>query len=72
MSYVSQLGQKLCHFSKDNFWPKKRVFLTALDVCFQKCSGHKAVKFGRKTYLNWDYNLTKNHSILRQSGCDLC
>jgi hypothetical protein len=35
-------------------------FLITLDVCSQKSSGHKAVKFGRNTYLNWDYSLTKN------------
>jgi hypothetical protein len=46
--------------------------LTTLDVCSQKSSGHKAVKFGRNTYLHCDYNLTKNHSILRGLGCDLC
>jgi hypothetical protein len=40
-------------------------FLTTLDVCSQKSIGHKAVKFVRNTYLNWDYNLTKNRSILR-------
>jgi hypothetical protein len=51
---------------------KKRVPLTTLDVCSQKSSGHKAVEFGRNTYLHWDYNLTKNHSIPRGSGCDLC
>jgi hypothetical protein len=48
--------------------PKKTPLLTTLDVCCQKSSGHKAVKFGRNAFLNWDYNLTKNHSILRGSG----
>jgi hypothetical protein len=39
--------------------PKKHVFLTTLDVYCQKSRGHKAVKFGRNAYLNWDYNLIK-------------
>jgi hypothetical protein len=42
---------------------KKRVFLTTLDVCCRKSSGHQAVKFGRNNYLYWDYNLTKYHSV---------
>jgi hypothetical protein len=37
-------------------------FLTNLDVCSQKFSGHNVVIFGRNTYLHRDYNLTKNHS----------
>jgi hypothetical protein len=51
MSSVSHLGQKLCHFFWDNLCPQKEFFW----VCCQKCSGHKAVKFGRNTYLNCDY-----------------
>jgi hypothetical protein len=39
--------------------PEKTCFLTTLDVCCQKARGHKAVKFGRNTYLHWDYNVTK-------------
>jgi hypothetical protein len=49
-----------------------QLLLTALNVCSQNSSGHKTVKFGRNAHLHWDYNLTKNHLILRQSGCDLC
>jgi hypothetical protein len=59
-------GRSYATFSKTTC--VKRSFLTILDVCSQKSSGHKAVKFGRITYLHWDYNLTKNHSILRDSG----
>jgi hypothetical protein len=47
--------QKLCHFF----------------YCSQKSSGHKAIKFGKNIYVHWDYNLTKNHSNLRRSGCDM-
>jgi hypothetical protein len=70
MSSVSQVGQKLCHFFKDNMCPK--YFFTTSDVCSQKSNSHKAVKFGRITRLHWDYSLTKNHSILMGLGCDLC
>jgi hypothetical protein len=38
--------------------------MTNVDVCSQKCSGHKAVKFGGNTYRHGD-NLKKNHSVLR-------
>jgi hypothetical protein len=48
--------------------PKKTSFLTPLDIFSYKSSGNKAVKFGMNTYFHWDYNLTKNHSILRVSG----
>jgi predicted glycosyltransferase len=60
MSSVSQLRQKLCTFSKTPCAIKTRFF--------DKFGCNKAVKFGRSAYLHWDYNLTKNHSILRGSG----
>jgi hypothetical protein len=68
MSYVSQLEQKFGHFKTT--CGQKIVFTS--DVCCQKSRGHKAVKSGRNTNLHWDYNLTKNNSILKESGCDLC
>jgi hypothetical protein len=43
---MSQLGQKLCHFSK-TICTHTTSFLTALDACSEHSSGHKAVKFGR-------------------------
>jgi hypothetical protein len=55
MSSVSQLGQKVCHFFQDNLCQNRRVFLTTLDVCSQKSSGHKAVNFD----LNFDF-VTEN------------
>jgi hypothetical protein len=39
---------------------EKLVFLTLLDVCSQKSSGHRSVNFGRNTYLHWVYNLKKS------------
>jgi hypothetical protein len=42
-----------------------------LDVCSQESSGHKAVKFGRNTYLNWDYNLTKKSFISEGVGFEM-
>jgi hypothetical protein len=40
-------------------------FLTTSDICYLKCGGSKAIKFGRNSYLHWDYNLTKNYLFLR-------
>jgi hypothetical protein len=51
-------SKRYATFSKRTCAEKMR-FLTILDVCCQKSSGRKAVKFGRNAYLNWDYNLTK-------------
>jgi hypothetical protein len=36
--------------------PKNELF-AAMDICCQNSSGHKGVKFGKNTYLYWDYNL---------------
>lgn len=44
--------------------PKKQFLLTNLGVCSPKSINHKAVKFGRNTDLQWDYNPKENHSIL--------
>jgi hypothetical protein len=44
---------------------KETSFLPTLDVCSQKSSGHEAVKFGRDTYLHWDYNLTKKKKNIK-------
>jgi hypothetical protein len=49
---------KVSHFEKYKVKGQIRV-LTILDVCSQKSSGHKAVKFGRNIYLHWDYNPTE-------------
>jgi hypothetical protein len=54
-------------FSYDNLCPKNEFFYN-LDVSSQKSSGHKALKSGRNNNLHWDYNLSKNHSLLRGSG----
>lgn len=62
---MSQLGQKSGHFLF------KKSVLTTLVVYFQNSSAHKAVKFGKNTYLHWDNNL-KTKSILWGSHCDLC
>jgi hypothetical protein len=43
---MSQLGQKLCHFSK-TVCTQKTSILTASDACSEHSSGHKAIKFGR-------------------------
>jgi hypothetical protein len=61
------LGRSYATFSETICAEETRFFFTTLDVSFQKSSGHKAVKFGSNAYLNWDYSLTKNHSILRGS-----
>jgi hypothetical protein len=45
-------------FFQDNLCPKNE-FVDNFDVCSQKSSGHKAVKFDRNVYLHWDYNLSK-------------
>jgi hypothetical protein len=51
-------GRSYATFSKTTC-AKEMRFVTNSDVSCQKSCGHKAVKFGRNAYLNWDYSLTE-------------